>query len=74
MYVLYIIYIGLIMYFNFSYDIKCVLDRMEVELFNDYRLCICRDICSLVGFLLGNLKYIYVNIVFIVIFNFFVRF
>lgn len=42
---------------------------MEVEPFNVYRLCTCRDICSLAGFSLGNLKYIYVNIVLIVISN-----
>lgn len=55
-------------------NIKCALDRMEVEPFNFYRLCTCRDICSLAGFSLGNLKYIYVNIVLIVISNPFARF
>lgn len=74
MYASHITHIGSIMHFNFSYDIKCALDRMEVEPFNDYRLCTCRDICSLAGFSLGNLKYIYVNIVLIVISNPFARF
>lgn len=47
MYASHITHIGSIMHFNFSYDIKCALDRMEVEPFNVYRLCTCRDICSL---------------------------
>lgn len=73
MYASHITHIGSIMHFILI-NIKCALDRMEVEPFNVYRLCTCRDICSLAGFSLGNLKYIYVNIVLIVISNPFARF